>query len=139
MSLPNITFEEALEFLINKGVTAYELHKFSGQSEAGLRKILKGTVDKPRRKTKEIIINFYKKIKDEDSSIERKDIINKENLLNKTIPLSKEKIQIVEDVILFSREELIENSEIIRDWIESFVIAARNETKRELKEQGRLK
>lgn len=54
------TYIEAIKYLKERGVTAYELHKYSGKSESGFRKLLNGIVDSPRRLTKEIVINFHK-------------------------------------------------------------------------------
>ncbi|WP_299833793.1 hypothetical protein [uncultured Tenacibaculum sp.] len=53
------TYQEAIKYLKKRGITAYELHKYSGKSESGFRKILNGLVDSPRRSSKEIVINFY--------------------------------------------------------------------------------
>ena len=62
-------YQEAIQYLKNRGVTAYELYKFSGKSESGFRKLLNGTVDSPRRLTKEIIINYYNLLLKEEKEI----------------------------------------------------------------------
>ncbi|SED09310.1 hypothetical protein SAMN04489761_4250 [Tenacibaculum sp. MAR_2009_124] len=68
------TFENALKHLIDKGVTAYEVHKFSGQSQTGLRKVFEGVVENPRRKTKEVIIEFYNDLLEIDDKINEKNV-----------------------------------------------------------------
>lgn len=75
MKILDHNFNIALEYLKNKGVTAYELHKFSGQSEAGLRKLINGQIDKPRRKTKEIVIEYYEVLTEQSKIVSN---VNKE-------------------------------------------------------------
>ena len=60
-------YKKALKYLIDNKVTAYEVHKFSGQSQTGLRKVFGGAVGNPRRKTKETIIAFYNNLIDINS------------------------------------------------------------------------
>ncbi|CAM1344256.1 hypothetical protein [Tenacibaculum amylolyticum] len=65
------TYQEAIKYLKDRGVTAYELHKYSGKSESGFRKLLNGTVDSPRRLTKEIVINFYDELLKKEENLSK--------------------------------------------------------------------
>jgi hypothetical protein len=73
-------YNEALDYLIKKGVTAYELHIYSGKSQSGLRKLLNGEVQKPGRKTKEVIVTYAKKLQNEEDSVDYKGNLNVEEV-----------------------------------------------------------
>lgn len=64
--------------------------------------------------------------------------VEKQDSLEKEIPLIKEHIRYIEDAILFSKEQLITESEIVKDWVETIKIQTRIEIIKKLKEQGRL-
>lgn len=65
-----MNYDEAFDYLLEKGVTAYELHVYSGKSQSGLRKLLNGEVSKPSRKTKETLTKYAEKLKKEENSFE---------------------------------------------------------------------
>ena len=48
--------QKAIDVLNTKGITAYEIHKDTGLNEASLRKVLKGEVVKPQKKTRKVIV-----------------------------------------------------------------------------------
>ena len=58
-----MNFEQSLEYILLNNVTSYEIHKATGLSEAGIRKLLRNEVLKPQRKTRDIIIEFVKNIR----------------------------------------------------------------------------
>lgn len=57
-----IDFKDALAYLQKKGVTARELSNFSGLSAGSLFALLDGTTQSPRRKTKDVVIDYAKKL-----------------------------------------------------------------------------
>jgi lambda repressor-like predicted transcriptional regulator len=57
-----INFKDALAYLLKKGVTARELSNFSGLSAGSLFAVLDGTTQNPRRKTKDVVIAYAKKL-----------------------------------------------------------------------------
>lgn len=63
-----MTFEDSIIYLKNKGFSAYEIHNNTDLTEAGVRKILSNKVANPQRKTKEIIIDFATKAKQNDTN-----------------------------------------------------------------------
>tara|TARA_R110000823_G_scaffold314960_1_gene445143 strand:+ start:111 stop:452 length:342 start_codon:yes stop_codon:yes gene_type:complete len=58
-----MNFEQSLEYILLNNVTSYEIHKATGLSEAGIRKLMRNEVLKPQRKTRDIIIEFVKNIR----------------------------------------------------------------------------
>jgi len=57
-----IDFKDALAYLQKKGVTARELSNFSGLSAGSLFAVLDGTTQNPRKKTKDVVIEYAKKL-----------------------------------------------------------------------------
>jgi hypothetical protein len=57
-----MNYEESIEYLKRKSYSAYEICKSTGLTEAGLRKLLKGEIIKPQRKTKEAIIDYVNQL-----------------------------------------------------------------------------
>lgn len=120
MHITNNEFEIALKYMINNDITAYEINKFSGLSETGLRKVLEGEVKKPRNKTKEAIVNFYKSIVNRKNDTVKSVFSNKEEEISKdSFPLLDEHINIIENTILFSYDELVEKSEVFKALVEN--------------------
>ncbi|AUC13669.1 hypothetical protein BTO06_00255 [Tenacibaculum sp. SZ-18] len=122
MSLDNITFEVAFKYLTDKGVTAYELHKFSGASEAGFRKLLNGNVDNPRRKTKDILIDYYK------SLVRGKKLTITEKVDSEL--LSQEQSLFLDDLIL-NHEKALLNHGLFKTWLNLKLAERENEIHRE--------
>ena len=60
-------------FLINKGITAYELSKETGFSISGMDYFINGDC-KPRRKTLEKLNEFVEKLKEEESQDDKNTI-----------------------------------------------------------------
>ena len=58
-----MNFEQSLEYILLNNITSYEIHKATGLSEAGIRKLMRNEVSKPQRKTRDIIIEFVKNIR----------------------------------------------------------------------------
>jgi DNA-binding transcriptional regulator YiaG len=57
-----MNYEESIKYLRRKSHSAYEIHKATGLNEASLRKVLKGEVAKPQRKTKEALIDYVNQL-----------------------------------------------------------------------------
>lgn len=72
-----MNLKEIIQIIENKGFTAYEIHRKTGLNQAGLRNILNGKVEKPQRKTFEILKKFVNTI--ESNIIEEKETYEKEN------------------------------------------------------------
>ena len=53
-----MNYEESIKYLRENSHSAYEIHKATGLNESALRKVLKGKITKPQRKTKEAIIDY---------------------------------------------------------------------------------
>lgn len=53
-----MNYEESIKYIKRNSHSAYEIHKATGITEAGIRKVLNGLVAKPQRKTKEAIIDY---------------------------------------------------------------------------------
>ena len=62
-----MNYEESIKYLRRKSHTAYEIHKATGLNEPGLRRVLKGKVAKPQRKTKEALIEYTQNILESES------------------------------------------------------------------------
>ena len=58
-----MNFEQSLEYILLNNITSYEIHKATGLSEAGIRKLMRNEVSKPQRKTRDVIIEFVKNIR----------------------------------------------------------------------------
>ena len=72
-----MNLKEIIQIIEDKGFTAYEIHrKTRGLNQAGLRNILNGKVEKPQRKTFEILKNFVNAI--ESNIIDKKETYEKE-------------------------------------------------------------
>lgn len=59
-------FKKSIEYLNKKGVTAYEISKNTDLNESGIKRVLDGEVESPRRKTKEAIVNYAKILQEKD-------------------------------------------------------------------------
>ena len=57
-----MNYEESIKYLRENSHSSYEIHKATGLSEAGLRKVLKGKITKPQRKTKELLIDYVNQL-----------------------------------------------------------------------------
>ena len=57
-----MNYEESIKYLRRESHSAYEICKATGLNEAGLRKVLKGEIIKPQRKTKETIIDYVNQL-----------------------------------------------------------------------------
>ena len=71
-----MNLKEIIQIIEDKGFTAYEIHRKTGLNQAGLRNILNGKVEKPQRKTFEILKNFVNAI--ESNIIDKKETYEKE-------------------------------------------------------------
>ena len=99
------TYKKALKYLIDNEVTAYEIHKFSGQSQTGLRKVFEGTVENPRRKTKEIIIEFYNNLIETNSNVHKINSDYTKGLENFTI--HQIATYVIDNADKFDKEEMM--------------------------------
>lgn len=100
-----MTFEDSLNYIKEKGVSAYEIYKNTDLTEAGARKVLSGKVANPQRKTKEIIVEFAKNIKQSDTN---------------TLVLSADELKIMEDLasdVIKNHKKLLQ-TEIYSLWFE---------------------
>jgi|TARA_B110000902_G_C14068421_1_gene498309 hypothetical protein len=57
-----MNYEESIKYLRENSHSAYEIYKATGLSEAGLRKVLKGKITNPQRRTKEALIEYTQNI-----------------------------------------------------------------------------
>ena len=57
-----MNYEESIKYLRRKSHSAYEIHKATGLTEAGIRKVLNNKVVNPQRKTKEAIIDYVNQL-----------------------------------------------------------------------------
>ena len=62
-----MNYEESIKYLRDNSHSAYEIYKATGLSEAGLRRVLKGEITNPQRKTKELLIQYTQNIIDSQS------------------------------------------------------------------------
>ena len=66
-----MNLKEIIQLIENKGFTAYEIHKKTGLNEAGVRRILTGKIEKPQRKTFEMLKKFAKSIQTDTLTYEK--------------------------------------------------------------------
>lgn len=97
-----MNYDEAFKYLIEKGVSAYEIHLYSGKSQSGLRKLLNGEVVKPNRKTKETLIKYAQILKDEENELNYQGDLNAEDvekfiIKNKDIFFKRDKMKLLLD------------------------------------------
>ena len=100
-----MTFEDSLNYIIEKGISAYEIYKNTDLTEAGVRKVLSKKVANPQRKTREIIIEFANKIKQNDT---------------KTLTLSVDELKKMEDLasdVIKNHKKLLQ-TELYSMWFE---------------------
>jgi|TARA_B110000902_G_scaffold68484_1_gene81216 DNA-binding transcriptional regulator YiaG len=57
-----MNYEESIKYLRRKSHSAYEIHKATGLTEAGIRKVLNNKVVNPQRKTKEALIDYVNQL-----------------------------------------------------------------------------
>jgi len=116
-----MNYEESIKYIKRNSYTAYEIHKATGLNEAGLRKVLRGQVSKPQRKTKDAIINFVKQSRDSN-------IITDEITLNQ---INLDQHDLLEDIvrrgvitdrlieIIINNHETMLKSNNYKNWFEA--------------------
>lgn len=90
-------YDTSINFINSKGISAYEIHKATGLNEAGVRRVLKGLVSNPQRKTKEALIDYAIQLKSTDTNTINKPIApyNIEGKIINDNKLPKKKVHIV--------------------------------------------
>jgi hypothetical protein len=117
-----MNYDEAFDYLIQKGVTAYELHVYSGKSQSGLRKLLNGEVSRPSRKTKEVLVTYAKKLREEEDSADYKGDLNVEEveqfvIQNKDSFFDREKMkELLENYLSVEIVKISRNPELFKKY-----------------------
>lgn len=133
--------EEIISFVKSNEITAYSIAKATGISEAGIGKILNKLSKNPRNITIDTIYKFLFSNQKENNSTEKltNSVKSSTPLIESDFVLKNEDISIIENAFLFSKEELIQRSSIIKDAIQEIIVKTRTTTLERLKEEGRLK
>ena len=107
-----MNFPSALQIIRQKGVTAYELASATGLNESGLRRILDGEVENPRRTTKEKIILYV-----EGMSTVQDDTLNKVCLIKGDLEVT------IQEIALFvaKNEEEVFQDRVMNNIVEKRV------------------